>query len=121
MRKCAVLIAVAAVVAACASQRAEVTRALDEPNEEVPLLEGTGSHDRPITTASPDAQRYFNQGLRLLFAFNHDEAVRSFQRAAELDPASAMSWWGIATALGPHINNPFVSPESSDRAWNAIQ
>src|SRR5688572_19643151 len=121
MKKAAVLICAALFATGCAAQRAEVTRTLAEPDDEVPLLDGTGAHERPITTTSPDAQRYFNQGLRLLYAFNHDEAVRSFERASELDPTSAMPWWGLATALGPHINNPSVPPEAAAKAWDAVQ
>jgi tetratricopeptide (TPR) repeat protein len=79
-----------------------------------------GGFTRPITTKSAEAQRYFDQGLALLFAFNHDEAIRAFQAAAELDPAAAMPWWGIATAAGPHINYPAVSPEKSRLALDAL-
>jgi tetratricopeptide (TPR) repeat protein len=79
-----------------------------------------GGFTRPITTKSPEAQRYFDQGLALLFAFNHDEAIRAFQAAAEIDPAAAMPWWGVATAAGPHINYPAVSPEKSRLALDAL-
>ncbi len=72
----------------------------------MPLLDGLGTWRHAITTTSPDAQRYFDQGLRLTYAFNHDEALRSFERAAELDPACAMCRWGMAYALGPNINLP---------------
>lgn len=67
------------------------------------------------------AQRSFNQGLNFLFAFNHDEAIRSFQSAVEADPKCAMAWWGVAMANGPHINNPMVDEEHAKAAWNAIQ
>src|SRR5262249_49164210 len=60
----------------------------------------------PITTRSKLAQRYFDQGLRLVYAFNHDEAARSFGEAARLDPDCAMAYWGIALARGPNINLP---------------
>lgn len=86
----------------------------------VPLFEGLGSHGRRVTTDSPEAQRYFNQGLCFLYAFNHDEAIRSFQTAAEIDPTCAMAWWGIAVANGPHINNPVVPPERAKAAWEAL-
>src|SRR6187200_2625809 len=59
----------------------------------VPLIEGLGAHVRKITTSSPEAQRYFNQGLNFLFGFNHTMAIRSFQEAARLDPACAMAHW----------------------------
>jgi tetratricopeptide (TPR) repeat protein len=87
----------------------------------VPLFEGLGTHGRKVTTSSADAQRYFDQGLAFLYAFNHDEAIRSFQQAAELDPRCAMAWWGISVANGPHINNPIVSQERAERAWQALE
>jgi tetratricopeptide (TPR) repeat protein len=68
------------------------------------LMSGLGSLHHPVATTKPEAQRFFDQGLSLVFAFNHDEAVRSFKRAAELDPQMAMAWWGVALALGPNIN-----------------
>ncbi|MBI4716408.1 MAG: hypothetical protein HY763_01260 [Planctomycetes bacterium] len=85
-----------------------------------PLFEGMGSHTRRITTSSPEAQRYFNQGLTFTYAFNHDEAIRSFGEAARLDPNCAMAWWGIALCNGPHINNPAMPPERSKAAWGAL-
>jgi tetratricopeptide (TPR) repeat protein len=69
-----------------------------------PLLESLGSYHRAVTTTSPQAQRYFDQGLRLLFAFALEEAQLSFEAAARLDPACASCWWGVAMSLGPHIN-----------------
>jgi tetratricopeptide (TPR) repeat protein len=87
----------------------------------VPLFSGIGPHARAVTTSSADAQRYFNQGLAFLYAFNHDEAIRSFQAATELDPACAMAWWGIATAAGPHINFPLVPEPRAKLAWDALQ
>lgn len=86
----------------------------------VPLFEGLGEHGRKVTTSSADAQRYFDQGLCFLFAFNHDEAIRSFRQAAEFDPQCAMAWWGISIANGPHINNPAVPPERAKAAWEAL-
>src|SRR6185436_20829537 len=64
----------------------------------VPHYQGLGDHKRKVTTASPEAQQYFDQGLAFLFAFNHDEAIRSFQRAADIDPSCAMADWAIALA-----------------------
>jgi tetratricopeptide (TPR) repeat protein len=87
----------------------------------VPLFEGMGDHHRKVTTSSPEAQRYFDQGLIWAYAFNHDEAIRSFGAAAELDPDCAMAWWGIALCNGPHINNPVVPPERAAAAWDALQ
>ena len=82
------------------------------------LLPGLGTHHHPVSTTHPEAQRFFDQGLALLFAFNHDEAVRSFQRAAELDPQLAMAYWGMALALGSNYNLP---PEREKAAYAAMQ
>jgi tetratricopeptide (TPR) repeat protein len=73
---------------------------------------GLGNHHHPIATASADAQRHFDQGVALTFAFNHEEAVRAFQRAAELDPKAPMPHWGIAWALGPNYNLDIDGPRS---------
>jgi tetratricopeptide (TPR) repeat protein len=86
----------------------------------VPLFDGLGDFGRKVTTDSPEAQRYFNQGLCFLYAFNHDEAIRSFQRATDLDANCAMAWWGISVANGPHINNPVVPPARAAAAWAAL-
>jgi len=86
----------------------------------VPLFEGLGSHSRGVTTVSPEAQRYFDQGLAFLYAFNHDEAIRSFRRAGELDPKCPMAFWGVAVANGPHINNPVVPEDRAKVAWEAL-
>jgi tetratricopeptide (TPR) repeat protein len=85
-----------------------------------PLFDGVGRHGRIITTTSPKAQRYFNQGLAFLYGFNHDEAVRSFQAAAESDPTCAMAYWGIAISNGPHINLPKIDRNHAEAAWKAI-
>jgi tetratricopeptide (TPR) repeat protein len=86
----------------------------------VPLFDGVGSFSRKVSTASPEAQRYFDQGLAFMYAFNHDEAICSFRRAGEIDPKCAMAFWGIAIANGPHINNPVVSEERARAAWTAL-
>lgn len=80
-----------------------------------------GAHTRAVTTDSAGSQRWFDQGLGWLYAFNHDEAIHCFSEAAELDPGCAMAWWGIATANGPHINFPMVPPERDRFAREAIQ
>ena len=69
-----------------------------------PLMPGVGNHHHAMATSNPEAQRYFDQGFDLVFGFNHEEAARSFTRAAELDPKAAMPHWGIAWALGPNYN-----------------
>ena len=72
--------------------------------DSVPLYDNLGSYHRAIATTNPIAQRYFDQGLRLVFGFNHAEAIRAFTEAARLDPNCAMCYWGIAYAYGPHVN-----------------
>ena len=84
------------------------------------LMSGIGDLDHSVTTTSPEAQKFFDQGLRLIYAFNHDEAARSFRRAADLDPRMAMAYWGIAEAVGPNYNDP-ASDERFQQAHEAIQ
>ena len=84
------------------------------------LLEGLGNHVHPIDTKSELAQQFFNQGIALIFGFNHDEAVRQFAKAAELDPRSPMPHWGIALALGPNYNLPPIA-DREEKAWRAIE
>ena len=86
----------------------------------VALMSGLGSLHHPVTTSNPEAQKFFDQGLRLIFAFNHAEAASSFHRAAELDPNMAMAYWGIAEAVGPNYNDP-ADPERFKQAHEAIQ
>ena len=84
------------------------------------IMPGLGDLHHPVTTSNPEAQKFFDQGLRLIFAFNHDEAARSFKRAAELDPNLAMAYWGIAEAVGPNYNDP-ADPGRFKEAHEAIQ
>jgi tetratricopeptide (TPR) repeat protein len=70
------------------------------------LMTGLGNWHHPVSTKNAQAQAFFDQGLRLIYAFNHDEAARSFQRAGELDPKLAMAYWGVAEAVGPNYNDP---------------
>jgi tetratricopeptide (TPR) repeat protein len=83
------------------------------------LLAGLSDHTHPIATANPEAQKYFDMGLNLYFAFNKEESERAFRKAAELDPKAPMPQWGIAYALGPDINTPRV-PERDQGAFEAI-
>lgn len=96
--------------------------------QDVPLLDrkvslypGFDGYSRTVTTKSPDAQHWFDQGIQLLYGFNHDEAIRSFEKAAEIDPGCAMAWWGAAYARGIHINNPEMSEEQSRLAFEAAE
>lgn len=84
------------------------------------LMEGLSSLHHPVSTRSAEAQQFFDQGLRLVYAFNHDEAARAFHRAAELDPKLAMAWWGVALAVGPNYNLP-VDPEHEKLAVDAVE
>lgn len=85
------------------------------------LYSQMGDHHYPVTTSSSKAQKYFDQGLIWAYAFNHDEAIRSFTKAAQLDPNCAMAWWGVALCNGPHINFPIVPPDRVNAAWEALQ
>jgi len=83
------------------------------------ILTGVGAHHHPIATTNPDAQKFFDQGMALVFGFNHEEATRSFQRAAELDPRAPMPHWGIAWSVGPNYNLDIDDPRAK-RAFDAI-
>lgn len=84
------------------------------------LFDGLGTFHRKVTTSSPEAQKYFDQGMRLLWAFNHDEAARSFAKAAELDPKCASCYWGVALALGPNYNMPVMAEPRARAGWEAL-
>lgn len=86
-----------------------------------PLFTDLGSHHHEVNTDSALAQRYFDQGLTWAYAFNHDEAIRSFEQALVFDADCAMAWWGVALCHGPHINNATMSPDDSREAWTAVQ
>jgi tetratricopeptide (TPR) repeat protein len=102
-------------LASCASDAARHDAPAYSSVETVDL----GSYSRKITTSSDAAQREFDRGLRWMYSFNHDEAVKAFKRAGEADPSCAMAWWGIAICRGPHINNPAMTEQSSREAWDA--
>ncbi|MFL6246116.1 MAG: hypothetical protein ACJ74H_08835 [Thermoanaerobaculia bacterium] len=86
----------------------------------IEMHDGLSDHHWVVTTSNADAQRFFDQGMRYTYAFNHEMAVRSFRRATELDPELAMGYWGIAYALGPNINLD-VDPEREKQAYDAVQ
>jgi hypothetical protein len=85
------------------------------------LFDGLGDYHRAITTTSPEAQKYFDQGLRFMWAFNHDEATRSFAKAAELDPKCAACFWGVSLTVGPNYNLPFMIEERAKVAWESLR
>ncbi|MEM8780449.1 MAG: tetratricopeptide repeat protein [Cyanobacteria bacterium P01_G01_bin.49] len=92
----------------------------NQSNRPVPLLKNLGNYHHKITTNSPKAQQYFDQGLISVFGFNHAEGLRLFQQATKLDPNCAMCYWGIALSLGPHVNAP-MGQDSMPVAYEAIQ
>ena len=88
--------------------------------KKAPMLDGLKGIDFKITTSSPEAQAYFNQGLMLSYGFNHAEAARSFYQATRLDSTCAMAYWGYAYVLGPNYNAG-MEPDNFQRAWAAAQ
>src|SRR3954467_9471267 len=90
------------------------------PAAGAPLFADLGHYHHAVTTRSEQAQRYFDQGLTLTYAFNHPEAIRSYSEAVRLDPTCAMAWWGVALAYGPNINKP-MDPADAPKAWEALQ
>ena len=109
------LIVCAAVAGGSTTARAQAS---DVPL--APELTGLGTLHVPVTTSVPRAQRFFDQGMRLVYAFNHTEAIRAFREAARLDPELAMAYWGQALALGPNLNAP-MTPENGRLAYAAVQ
>ncbi len=108
----------ALLFAGCAKKR-------DEPGNTTrdgrlaPALKNLGNLHHAITTKSPDAQKFFNQGLTLVYGFNHAEAVRSFKEAARIDPQCAMAYWGLALALAPNINDPAIGADREQQGHHA--
>ena len=127
-------LAIAWSLAACSPDEVPTesdTAAIENSNDlatraGAPLFDDMGEHHHPITTNDADAQRYFDQGVIIDFAFNHAESVRSFKAAQTLDPECAMCFWGEALALGPNINvtsngKVVMSDHERRRAYAAIQ
>ncbi|WP_437784268.1 hypothetical protein [Sorangium sp. So ce1097] len=119
-----------AALAACGADRRPFAPGAEPPPgpeapgapdaEAVPLFGDIGAVHHPVTTSSQLAQRYFDQGLRLVYAFNHDEARRAFEEAARIDPGLAMARWGVALTLGPNINLP-ADPARERAAFKAVE
>ncbi len=105
MKRSLAAFATAALAANLAAQHADMP-GMAPPKTPATLLAGTGAHRHPIATSSPEAQKFFDQGLAMAYGFNHEEAWRSFARAAELDPEAAMPHWGMAIVLGSNYNDP---------------
>jgi tetratricopeptide (TPR) repeat protein len=106
VRYCALLLGIVTVCAARVGAQHNHDATPGTSPQPVPLFQDLGTHRHTITTSVPQAQQYFDQGLRLVFAFNHDEAIRAFSEAARLDPQCAMCYWGIGFAYGPNYNLP---------------
>src|SRR5689334_12034522 len=85
------------------------------------VYDGLGDFHRKVTTVSDEAQKYFDQGMRFLWAFNHDESTRSFAKAAQLDPQCAMCYWGVALTVGPNYNLPMMAEPRAKVAAAAVQ
>ena len=83
------------------------------------IYQGFGNYERVISTDEAAAQQWFNQGMQLMYGFNHDEAIRSFEQAAAADQTNPMPWWGIAYCHGININDPEMTEERSRLAWEA--
>ena len=114
------ILGVVAAVAALGFAACSPSPAPQTSGPKAPLYDNLGNSHFAITTASPEAQKYFDQGLTLSYAFNHAEAIRAFRQAAALDPECAMCYWGVAFALGPNINAP-ITEEAAKEAWQAIE
>ena len=116
----------ALAMAGCAPDAHEDTATADHTHDaavsdadEVEFREGLGTHHLRVTTDSDSAQIYFDQGLRLSYAFNHPAAIASYEKAISFDPECAMCYWGVAWASGPNINAA-LSPEAGEVAHHAI-
>lgn len=94
--------------------------AIAQTKQPYSLISGLGTHHHQVSTSNPEAQKFFDQGLNLIYAFNHDEAVRSFKQAAELDPHLAIAYWGIALGVGANINLD-IDPDREQVAYQAVQ
>ncbi|HEX8502252.1 MAG TPA: hypothetical protein VF659_16845 [Pyrinomonadaceae bacterium] len=112
---------VAALLLACPVAFAQHQHGAAAPAGDVRLMEGLGEFHMPVKTSAAEAQRFFDQGLILVYGFNHDEAARAFRRAAELDPRMAMAHWGLALALGPNYNETSIPPERMKEAREAAR
>ena len=96
-------------------------KGVDTTKQIAPVFDNLGTHNFKISTINKEAQTFFDQGLKLAYAFNHAESHRSFMEAARKDPDAAMAFWGQAYVLGPNINDPFPDNERKKAAYTAIQ
>ena len=121
--RAAALCALLALAAGAAGQHPQPARQGERTHDGrlAPALKNLGNLHYPVTTKSKDAQRFFNQGLTLVYAFNHAEALRSFREAARLDPDCAMAYWGQALALAPNINDSAIGGDREQQGYDAIR
>ncbi len=99
---------------------AQHNHTVTEVTKPATLMSGLGNLHHPVSTKNPEAQKFFDQGLTLIYAFNHEEAARSFQRAMELDSGLAMAWWGYALAIGPNYNESTIDLQRMKAAYEAM-
>src|SRR5256885_7548338 len=118
-RSVALFVLLAASSTFAQHQHAAAATAKPAPSAKA-LLPGMGNAHHAVSTTNPMAQKYFDEGLSLIYAFNHAEAEKAFAKAAELDPNLAMAQWGIALAVGPNYNVPVDEPREI-QAFNAVQ
>jgi tetratricopeptide (TPR) repeat protein len=116
MRKLPIALILAAIC--ISSPAAQKQKSAERPPDL--SLTAVGRQHHPIATKSKEAQDYFDQGVTFIYGFNHEEAARAFQRAAEIDPASPMPLWGIAMAVGPNYNMD-VDAKREKQAYDALQ
>ena len=119
-RRILILLAIAPALCIAILAQEHAEHAAPPKAKPATLMTGYGNWHHPVSTKNAPAQAFFDQGLRLIYAFNHNEAMRSFRRAAELDPKLAMAYWGIAEAVGPNYNEP-ASEDRFAQAHAAIE
>jgi len=119
-RRILILLAIAPALCIAILAQEHAEHAAPPKAKPATLMTGYGNWHHPVSTKNAPAQAFFDQGLRLIYAFNHNEAMRSFRRAAELDPKLAMAYWGIAEAVGPNYNDP-ASEDRFAQAHAAIE
>jgi len=119
-RRFGIGLSLAAMLAAAGEWSAAAAAHPQRREAREPFFSGLGAYARSVSTASRDAQQYFDQGLAFLYGFNQEEAIRSFEAASASDPECAMACWGIAIANGPHINKMEVDRAKAEAAWDAV-